>query len=857
MFKKEEKIENMIEFLQNASHIIEKSNDDSKKEIIKQLNKYLFSIFNQRNELENFFNILKSIIFPIKSNENKNLTYTIKKPKNFIKQPFLLYPIIYSFNPKLSIEYIDYFLFSLKLSIYEENKSDFSFLSKIFSDIIDCFYNNNYNDKEKNIDNIQKEKLYQKLFSFIDNFLKINKKTEQSFGCLLLNEFIEKCPLVQEENNLSILFKEISIYLENKSFECKIDLLNCIISLIFRVKEKFKSHANVCLFRILDYLTDDDWIKRKLAINIVYTLVFYCKEEIMAVKENIIEFLNILKDDKVPEVREVCLETLKFIEEEEEDNNDFDEIEKEQNIMQKIKNENNNKISCEINYSVDISENKKNELIKEKSNNIEKNKNSCNNSLHRKNKSNLYKNNFNLYKNLNQNKLKDKFTLKKSGQKTKNAKNNKETNKKVNEILKKNSSLMKTFNIPSSINDYKQKKINRGNLTDRNNMSFNDSNILGNIISMNNSFIIKNALDISEEKEKKNLNKSIDKKTYNNLNKNKIKNNTKKLIKKDTNKELREKFIKEKALLEEIEKQLSERRLKPTYRNQYIEKKSLKLNNTKNCKNNKREQIINKKEEEKGEKVVLNVNKRQESESIIKYKESIDIPISNNNMNNENNEIDNNTSFTEINIENDSKPKYDVILEKLNKMQEFQNNVLLMIKELKNIVDMNYNNLDKRITQLESYHMNDTNLTKDINYSNELLKNKEILDKIKIEMIKNKFKSGKYNEALNESKENEKYLIKLLPLICNENISEIDLSIFEEIISELCKKFSNINKNKENNISIVLSFFKQIIDSKINLSSKTKTCIIESLKLLKNDNNIKLSKNDINFIDIIFKSFTL
>ena len=39
----------------------------------------------------------------------------------------------------------------------------------------------------------------------------------------------------------------------------------------------------------MDYLTDTDWMMRKLAINIVYTLVFYCKEEIMAVKENIID----------------------------------------------------------------------------------------------------------------------------------------------------------------------------------------------------------------------------------------------------------------------------------------------------------------------------------------------------------------------------------------------------------------------------------------------------------------------------------------------------------------------------------------------------------------------------------------
>ena len=43
--------------------------------------------------------------------------------------------------------------------------------------------------------------------------------------------------------------------------------------------------------------------EKKISKNIVYTLVFYYKKEIMAVKENIIEFLNILKEDLVDEVR--------------------------------------------------------------------------------------------------------------------------------------------------------------------------------------------------------------------------------------------------------------------------------------------------------------------------------------------------------------------------------------------------------------------------------------------------------------------------------------------------------------------------------------------------------------------------
>ena len=82
-------------------------------------------------------------------------------------------------------------------------------------------------------------------------------------------------------------------------FECKLDLLNCTISLIFTGEKNFKPYANLCLFKVLDYLTDEEWMKRKLAINIVYTLVFYCKKYNcypktvkIACKENNIEVDN-------------------------------------------------------------------------------------------------------------------------------------------------------------------------------------------------------------------------------------------------------------------------------------------------------------------------------------------------------------------------------------------------------------------------------------------------------------------------------------------------------------------------------------------------------------------------------------
>ena len=289
--------ENLDDFMINASSILCESSSNSEKDmIIDTLRQHLSQIFHEQREMENFFKTLDGIIFIPNSDSDDS----IKPQKISNKQPFKLYPIIFSFNPKTSYYYLDYFLNSLKKCITEENRADFTYISLIFSEVIISFYSDektNKNILKKNLilEPNKKIKLYEKILNFCNDNIKTNQKTEQSFGLLLLTEFIEKCPLIKEEKYLENIFKIISEYLDDRWFECKLDLLNCTISLIFTAETKFKPYANICLFRVLDYLTDNEWMKRKLAINIVYTLVFYCKDEILAVKENIIDFFKYVK----------------------------------------------------------------------------------------------------------------------------------------------------------------------------------------------------------------------------------------------------------------------------------------------------------------------------------------------------------------------------------------------------------------------------------------------------------------------------------------------------------------------------------------------------------------------------------
>ena len=186
---------------------------------------------------------------------------------------------------------------------------------------------------------------------------------------------MEKCPLAKEEQNLENLYNIISEYLDDRWFESKLDLLNCTISLIFTAEKNFKPYANSCLFKVLDYLTDEEWMKRKLAINIVYTLLFYCKEEILPEKDNIIDFLSVLKDDPVNEVKEVCLQTLNFIKEiapEEESDDEFKINNDNDNDDNDNNNDNNDNLPKTKNAKNVKPNNNKMKIKKGKYNNIKK-----------------------------------------------------------------------------------------------------------------------------------------------------------------------------------------------------------------------------------------------------------------------------------------------------------------------------------------------------------------------------------------------------------------------------------------------------------------------------------------------------
>lgn len=746
--------ENLDVFMLKAAEIFSQPSSKEKADLLESLKQHLSSIFNNETEIQNFYKTLNMVIFSENNNKIKN------------RQCFKIFPIVFAFNPNSCFYYIDFFLFAINQCIKEENRPDFAFLSEIFSEVITLLFSKETTNKyllSKSylLEENKKYKLFEKLFNFLKEKIKSKEKIAQSFGCLLLTELIEKCPIIKEQKYLEEIFKLLSKNLEDKKFECKLDILNCLISLIFITEQKFRLYANICLFRVLDYLTDDQWIMRKLSINIVYTLVFFCKEEIMPVKNNIIEFLNILKDDPVDEIKEVCLQTLKLLEDEE---------------------DNKNELKINGNSIVDNTKTNGEKIIE--------NKEEKNNDEFSDNKSNDKNENINLINDnaINKEKKINKF-INKDNQISKTDKRNKVKINKAN--YKKETNKNKSYKIiTKNINKNPNPKINNINIKNQNNRTPNRNKI-------------------NQEPKDENIIKTQ--------------------IIHDKNQNDKSKMF-----------------------------NFLANANTQNNSNNKNIETPQKSEQEnKIQKEIIpdEINQKKESENKI-----IDKPIEPviEKEHNGNNIINEEKKSLEKEDEQFEKTLGD-IMNQLGKIQEGQVQFLNMINDLQTKLNDNYENLNERISTLEKNFSNDNDNTIKSSYMNNhnmiKINNKRKGKNHNYNDLKNKFRLGKYNEALTEAIHNENNLFKLLPLIDKDVICKINNEVMDDMINILNKKLILINLEiGRTTLSDILSFYMCIIKTKLPLKLISQLNIKDALEMFKNKNNDRLLQIDINNIDAIVKS---
>ena len=224
-----------------------------------------------------------------------------------------------SFDTKIYFQYLSPVLSILQNIIKDTNSPIFPTISNIFAEIVQNIMPTDI--EASNVDLDQEEKTaYEMLQGFCIYNMKYDDKSNRIVGSLCLTKLVENCPIVLQKQYMKLIWEVIINLIDKKNFNAKYELLNCLISLILGAENLFTPYAHNTLYKVLDFLADTDWLKRKLALNVIYTLIFYCKDEILPLKEHIISFLRALKTDKVKEVREVCLLILKIFSENEQKN---------------------------------------------------------------------------------------------------------------------------------------------------------------------------------------------------------------------------------------------------------------------------------------------------------------------------------------------------------------------------------------------------------------------------------------------------------------------------------------------------------------------------------------------------------
>ena len=88
--------------------------------------------------------------------------------------------------------------------------------------------------------------------------------------------------------------------------------MTCLCQLIIASEDAFKPYASATLYKALDCLTEreDDDELRVISLNCIYALTRYCDEQILPLKNNIADYMNLLKNGKNEKIDLLCAQIL-------------------------------------------------------------------------------------------------------------------------------------------------------------------------------------------------------------------------------------------------------------------------------------------------------------------------------------------------------------------------------------------------------------------------------------------------------------------------------------------------------------------------------------------------------------------
>ena len=228
-------------------------------------------------------------------------------------------PEICKLNSKIfsnNIGNIDTIISIFQKFLIEENSPFFSQISQYFGDTIKVLLNPDDYDSKKLFFLI-----YNKFRAFCISNMKADEYINQICGTLCLTAFIENCDFNCSNNsNLKYIFEILCELIKKEGFPGKLEILNCFISLIFCSEEKYLPYAQNTIDEVIIFINSREWLIRKFSLNIIYTMLFYFKNEIMKKKDYILEKFKVLKNEQNEEIKDMIEQIYKLLNNEEDYN---------------------------------------------------------------------------------------------------------------------------------------------------------------------------------------------------------------------------------------------------------------------------------------------------------------------------------------------------------------------------------------------------------------------------------------------------------------------------------------------------------------------------------------------------------
>ena len=199
----------------------------------------------------------------------------------------------------LTYQYLSRLLTTIQSNIVSEIPP--IYIGEIFKKII--FYL--FNDEEGQNKNPINRDLFEICQGFCFYNMKLNENNNQLVGIICLNILLTEIDysFLNKYNFAYYIWEKISIFLDSDLFFPKYYLLKYLYDFISKFSMPFKPFLNIAIYKILEFIDNNDSNIRKVSLNILGLLISFYPNDIKPIKNSIIKLLMILHNDKDENIR--------------------------------------------------------------------------------------------------------------------------------------------------------------------------------------------------------------------------------------------------------------------------------------------------------------------------------------------------------------------------------------------------------------------------------------------------------------------------------------------------------------------------------------------------------------------------